>query len=90
MEVDVAVDDLVEHLGRTTRLNATEARRIVDEVLAYFSDTVDRFVRRRHAELQAEQYGNEEIFERIAAELRARRFVAPELSARQLRRLIYG
>jgi hypothetical protein len=90
MDTDIAVDDLVEHLGRTTRLSAAEARRVVAEVLAYFSDTVERFVRRRHVELQGEQYRNEEIFERIAAELQARRFAAPELSPRQIRRMIYG
>ena len=90
MEINETVDDLVEHLGRTSRLDGPQARRLVEEVLTYFSDTVERFVRRRHLELQAEQYRNEEIFERIAGELRARRFAAPAMSARQIRRLIYG
>ncbi|HVN87399.1 MAG TPA: hypothetical protein VMW17_21395 [Candidatus Binatia bacterium] len=87
-EADLA--DLVEHLGRSSRLEAGEARRLIDEVLSYFGDTVEQFVRRRHSQLQAEQYKNEEIFDRISAELRARRFAAPPLSARQIRRLIYG
>ena len=81
---------MVEHLNRTTRMNATEARRLIDEVVTYFADTVERFVRRRHLELQAEQVKNEEIFARIAVELRVRRFAAPALTARQIRRLIYG
>ena len=85
-----ALDGLIEHLGRTTRMNAAEARRVIEEVVTYFADTVERFVRRRHLELQAEQYRNDEIFERIAAELRVRRFAAPALTARQIRRMIYG
>jgi hypothetical protein len=51
---------------------------------------VDEFIARRHAELQAQGESNAEIFERIAAELRGLRFKAPELSARQIRRRIYG
>jgi hypothetical protein len=33
---------------------------------------------------------NDQIWPAIAAELAARRFVAPELSERQLRRIVYG
>jgi hypothetical protein len=90
MEAAADLDELVAHLERTTRMNPTEARRLVAEVVTYFSDTIERFVRRRHQELQVEQYKNDEIFERIAAELCVRRFAAPPLSARQIRRLIYG
>jgi hypothetical protein len=47
-------------------------------------------VRRRHRELQREGLANEEIFARIGEEVTARRFRAPQLSARQLRRIVYG
>jgi hypothetical protein len=83
-------DDLIEHLGRTTRLEPGEAARVVEEVVAYFSESLEQFVRRRHAELQAEDRRNEAIFELIGEELRARRFAAPPLTSRQIRRLIYG
>ena len=69
---------------------APRRERVVAEVLEYFSESLETFVARRHAELQAEELQNAEIFARIAAELRQRRFAAPALSERQIRRMIYG
>ncbi|WP_245899043.1 hypothetical protein [Nonomuraea indica] len=63
---------------------------MVADVLAYFSEPVEQFVRRRHAELKSRGLTNDEIFPRVAAELRTRRVAAPELSLRQLRRIVYG
>ena len=54
------------------------------------SETVEEFVRRRHIELQQRQRKNHEIWPLIAAELGQRRFTAPGLSERQLRRSVYG
>jgi hypothetical protein len=82
--------DLVDHLVRTTRLPAGIAARVVDDVVAYFGESVEAFVRRRHRELQAAGRSNAEIFDVIAAELTARPVAAPRLSVRQLRRLVYG
>ena len=83
-------DELVGHLTRTTTLAPPAAARIVHEVLAYFSETADEFVRRRHRELQAAGRANPDIFATIAAELSGRRVAAPVLTERQIRRLIYG
>ena len=88
MERDVG--DLLEHLTRITALAPGAAARLVDEVLTYFSESVDAFVARRHGELRGEGLQNDAIFTRIAAELGSRRFTAPPLSERQIRRLIYG
>jgi len=82
--------DLVDHLVRTTHLRAGVARRVIDDVVAYFGEPVEALVRRRHRELQAAGRSNAEIFDRIATELAARLVAAPELSARQLRRIVYG
>lgn len=82
--------DLVEHLERTTRLGRAEAVRVVEEMLAYFSESPEQFVTRRHGELQAESQRNDAIFGQIGAEMAQRRFTSPVLTARQLRRLIYG
>jgi len=90
MEPSTGAEALLEHLERTTRLSRTEAERVVAEVLQFFNEPLDAFVGRRHAELQNEELRNPEIFARIRAELRARRFAAPELSERQIRRMIYG
>ena len=90
MDGSAAFPDLLEHLERTTRLTRQEAERMVAEVLEYFSEPLERFVLRRHGELQGEELKNPDIFARIAAELRQRRFAAPELSERQIRRMVYG
>ena len=83
-------DDLLTHLGRTTALGPGEAARVVADVLAYFAESAEDFVRRRHAELRARGLTNDQIFERVAAELPGRRVTPPELSRRQLRRIVYG
>jgi polyhydroxyalkanoate synthesis regulator phasin len=84
------LEDLVDHLVKTTRLQRREALRVVEEVLAFFAETAEGFVVRRHAELQSEQLRNAAIYQRITEELAARRFAGPKLSTRQIRRIIYG
>jgi len=83
-------EDLVRQLGRTTGLPANVAARVVDDVLAYFDETAEEYVRRRHRQLQRRGHTNDRIFEQIAAELPARRFRSGGLSLRQLRRIVYG
>lgn len=87
---ELPYDDLIEHLVRTTSLGHSEAIRVVGEVLAYFDEPLERFVRRRHGELQRNGLANPAIFARIADELRWWRVAAGPLSERQIRRLIYG
>jgi hypothetical protein len=83
-------EDLITHLTKTSPLGPGEAARVVADVLSYFSEPTEEFVRRRHAELKAKGFTNDEIFPRIAADLRGRRVAPPELSLRQLRRIVYG
>ncbi|MFF3667980.1 hypothetical protein [Microtetraspora malaysiensis] len=83
-------EDLIAHLTRTTALGPGEAARVVADVLTYFGEPVDEYVRRRHGELQSKGFSNDKIFPRISAELSGRRVAAPELSLRQLRRIVYG
>jgi hypothetical protein len=90
MEPGRGLEVLFDHLERTTRLSRAEVARVVAEVLEYFAEPLEGFVARRHAELQAEALKNAEIFARIAAELPQRRFAAPPLSERQIRRMVYG
>lgn len=82
--------DLAGYLAASTGLPSSTAMRVIADVTAYFSETVEDFVRRRHTELQRGQRNNDEIWPLIAAELSQRRFAAPGLSQRQLRRLVYG
>ena len=82
--------DLVRYLATSTDLPPSTAVRVIADVIAYFSETTEEFVRRRHSELQRRQQRNDEIWPVIAAELGQRRFAAPGLSERQLRRIVYG
>jgi hypothetical protein len=82
--------DLVAHLVRTTDLTAPEAARVVADVLAYYDEPPDAWVRRRHRELRHQGLTNDAIFERLGRELAEHRFRAAPLTARQLRRLVYG
>lgn len=83
-------DDLVAHLSRTSALSPGEAARVIADVLAYFGESAEDFVRRRHGELKARGLTNAQIFERLTTELPQRRVRPPELSLRQLRRVVYG
>jgi hypothetical protein len=82
--------DLASHLVASTGLPQTTVVRVIADVTTYFSETIEQFVRRRHGELQRRQRRNEEIWPLIEAELAQRRFAAPGLSERQLRRIVYG
>ncbi len=84
------IDDLLDHLVRSTALNREQAMRIVAEVLTYFDEPLETFVRRRHRELQAEGMANAVIYQRIRNDLKFWRVAAPETSERQIRRIVYG
>jgi thioesterase domain-containing protein len=88
--VSISVAEVEQRLQSVLGLSRAQATRVVDEVLDSLELEVDEYIARRHGELQAQGENNSEIFERIAEELRALRFKAPELSARQIRRRIYG
>jgi len=82
--------DLVDHLTRSTPLSTSEASRVVAEIVDYFAEPVPAYVRRRHAELKRRGLTNDEIFATVGTELSTRRFAAPPLTPRQLRRMVYG
>lgn len=83
-------DDLVAHLVQSTSLSRGEAERVVAETVAFFGEPLPDLVRRRHGELQARGLTNDRIFAQLGEELPARRVPPPPLTARQLRRLVYG
>ncbi len=88
MEEDIS--PLLRHLNSATTLDPGHARRVVEEVLAYFAESVEAFVLRRHQELTSEGLRNPVIYQQIGQELGGRLFTATPLSTRQIRRLIYG
>lgn len=92
MNDDQPIDPaLVAWLASTANLSPAAARRCIGEVLAFYSETLEAFVQRRHGELQSRGgRRNAQIYRQIASEVAARPFAAPALSERQIRRLIYG
>ena len=82
--------ELVDRISASTGLTRAESARVVEDVIAFHAEPVEDYVRRRHAHLQTYGARNPEIFARIAEELAARVVAAPELSERQLRRIVYG
>ena len=83
-------EDLVHHLCNLSPLSTQEAERLVVEVLHYFGQTSDEFVRQRHQELQKSGLSNPEIYRTIEQELTTRVFRSAPSSIRQIRRAIYG
>ena len=82
---------LVEYLSASTGLAPAAARRCVQEVLAWYSETLEQWVVRRHLELQRQgRARNEAIYRQIIEEAAERRFAPVTLSPRQVRRIIYG
>ena len=74
----------------TTGLAPTEATRVIEDVLAFHHEPVEAYVRRRHGELKLRGAKNDAIFTVLRDELADRLVAAPDLSERQLRRMIYG
>lgn len=88
--VPSAEPDLVRYVTISTGLPHATASRVIADVLAYYGEPVEDFVRRRHHEMRLRQVRNADIWPAIGAEIPARRFGAPPLSERQLRRIVYG
>jgi hypothetical protein len=88
---DGVVDaELISLVSASTGLSAGEASRVVADIVGWYQESVDQYVRRRHAYLRTYGKRNTEIFALIAAELGDRLVAAPVLSERQLRRIVYG
>jgi cytidylate kinase len=90
MVSDPFTQDLARYLAASTGLPQPTTIRVVADVNAYYNETVEEFVRRRHAELRAQGHKNDEIWPQIMAEMNNRRFRAAEPTDRRLRRIVYG
>jgi hypothetical protein len=82
--------EVVSHITASTGLSPADAARVVDDVVAFYAEPAEDFVRRRHAELKERGMRNSDIFRLVMSELSERVVSAPELSERQLRRIVYG
>jgi hypothetical protein len=80
----------LRYLEEKYGLDREEFGSLLEELWAFTDETAEDFVRRRHGELQRGGLRNEAIYRALAAETAAGRFRGPELSLRQVRRIIYG
>jgi hypothetical protein len=83
-------EELVDRLAESLGIGRAEAARVVGEVVSYYHEPVEEFVRRRHAACQRRGIRNAQTYQLLARELRGRLVAAPELTERQIRRMIYG
>ena len=87
----IALDpEFAQHLLRIIDISEKDLDRLVAELLVHWSETVEEFVRRHHRELQGAGVPNRLVYGQIGQELKARPVRTPELSVRQVRRIIYG
>lgn len=82
--------ELAEELSNRYGIELSLSERIAEDVLLYFNDTVEEWVRSRHYRLQHRGLKNEDIYRKISEEILERRFASRPLSIRQIRRMIYG
>lgn len=82
--------ELVDRIAASTGLTHTEAARVIEDVLAWYREPVEDYVRRRHAHHHLYGRRNAEIYPLIAGELEQRVVAAPPLSERKIRRIVYG
>jgi hypothetical protein len=81
---------LVGRVAASAGLPVAVARRVIEDVIAFYAETPEQYVLRRHRELAGRGLKNPEIFTRLAEELAGRPFAGPACSVRQIRRMIYG
>ncbi len=83
-------EEFENYLLSSFPIDRKELHRLLDEIGGYYSKTANEYIVARHARLQLEGHKNDCIFRKIKNELKRRRFIGPDLSIRQIRRIIYG
>lgn len=87
---DEVPEQLLRHVVRTTGLSPAIAHRVISDVMGFFVETTEEYVRRRHAELRRQGVPNAQIWAHLRTELNVLPVAAPSLSDRQLRRIVHG
>jgi hypothetical protein len=81
---------LFRSLRRTYGISEPVIQQIWEDLLTYHQQTPEEYIRHRHLELQDQGLKNDQIYRLLRKELNQRLFPGPELSIRQVRRIIYG
>ncbi len=83
-------DDFLNYLLANHSIEKKELIRLLDDISGALDSTVQDYIQERHFTLQKEGKRNSEIYSQLQKEIKNLRFVAPDLSVRQIRRIIYG
>ena len=83
-------DRLIQRLRQLYGLDEATAAQIIAELMDAWDQTPADFIEQRHQELQRQGLSGQECYVAIQEELEQRRFKAPALTLRQIRRRIYG
>lgn len=86
----VELDELAARIAASSGVSEAVARRIVEDVVAQYTETVHDYVARRHRELTRSGLKNPDIYRCLVEEVAARPFAQPPYTERQIRRMIYG
>jgi len=81
---------LKDHLRRAYALDSSLSEQLWQDLLVFFQDDPQEYIRSRHLELQDQGFRNEEIYRQLAKDVQHHLFRGPKLSQRQIRRAIYG
>ena len=81
---------LKDHLRRAYGLPDPVIKQLWQDLLIFFQDDPEEYIRRRHLELQDQGLKNDEIYPLLLSEVPQTLFPGPKLSVRQIRRIIYG
>jgi hypothetical protein len=86
----VGDDEIVERVAASLAVTPGQARRVVNDVIAFYREPLEDWVRRRHEQHRRDGLPNGEIYSVLVAEAADRVVAAPALTERQVRRIIYG
>ncbi len=90
MKIAKLTEEFENYLLSSYSLEKNELDRLIEDLSGAFSETVDEFIHKRHIQLQSEGLRNGEIYKILQKEIKTRLFHGPNLSERQIRRVIYG
>lgn len=82
--------ELKNRLSHIIPIEFVDIDKLYEELISFFSDTQEKFITKRHRELQNEGYKNKDIYIILIGEIKHHLFKGKDLSERQVKRIIYG
>ncbi len=83
------IKELKDRLSSIILTDSIDFNKLYEEILSFFSETVNEYISRRHLELKNEGFKNKEIYSILSREVSQNLFKSKNLSERQIKRIIY-